>query len=152
MAKSKKRVAALVGIGLAFSLCIGAITTLAIKLDRQTTTTTVGGEAYSIGTIDEKGLYKESESSIYLRKAVTTDGLTCDLADEAKVTYQIFYYDKDGKFISASEELSADYSESAPEGATQAKIVITPTADEDGKVGLTEVFGYAAQLTVTTNR
>ena len=39
-----------------------------------------------------------------------------------------------------------------PENAETAKIVITPTADEDGKVDLTEVLGYAGQVTVTVNR
>ena len=55
--------------------------------------------------------------------------------------------------ISKTEALSADFDGSAiPENAETAKIVITPTADEDGKVDLTEVLGYAGQVTVTVNR
>lgn len=134
-------------------LVIGAIVGLFIKLDRQTTTTTIGGEAYSIGTIDETGEYAEGDTSIYLRKAITTDGLKCELAKDAKIKYQIFYYDKDGKFVSASEELTADFDGTGiPETAETAKIVITPTADEDGKVSVVEVLGYASQLTVTVNK
>ena len=33
---------------------VGAVIGLGIKLDRQTTTNRIGGEAYSIGAIDEK--------------------------------------------------------------------------------------------------
>lgn len=137
-------------VGLAI---VGAIVGLFIKLDRQTTTTTIGGEAYSIGTIDETGEYAEGDTSIYLRNAITTDGLKCELAKDAKIKYQIFYYDKDGNFISASEELTADFDGTEiPETAETAKIVITPTADEDGKVSVMEVLGYASQLTVTVNK
>ena len=58
-------------VGLALIACVIA---LFVKLDRQTTTTTIGGEAYSIGTIDETGEYAEGDTAIYLRNGITTDG------------------------------------------------------------------------------
>jgi uncharacterized protein YcfL len=136
-------------VGLALIACVIA---LFVKLDRQTSTTTIGGEVYSIGALDDEGEYEKSDTSIYMRKAISTDGLKCELADDAKISYQIFYYDKKGNFISKTDVLTADYNESAPDNATQAKIVITPTADEDGKVSLVEVLGYASQLTVTVDK
>lgn len=135
-----------------FVLCLallGGVIGLAIKLDRQTTVNTLGGEAYSIGALDEKGDYKDVDTSIYTRKGITVDGLTCTLQQDAKIKYQLFFYDKDGKFVSASSEQTSDFaSTSVPATATTAKIVITPIADEDGKVSLSEVLGYAGQLTV----
>lgn len=132
---------------------IGAVIGLAIKLDRQTVITRIGGESYSIGTLDETtGEYVEGDTAIYLRKGITTDGLKCEIADGAEITYQLFFYDKDGEFISATEQLSNDYSGIIPGGAETVKIMITPTADEDGKVSLVEVLGYASLLTVTVNR
>lgn len=134
-------------------LLIAAVAALFIKLDRQTTTTTIGGEAYSIGLIDENGDYKEGDTAIYMRKAITTDGLKCELKDDANIKYQLFFYDKDGEFISASAELTADYDRTnIPETAESVKIMITPIEDEDGKVSLMEVLGYANQLTVTVNK
>lgn len=65
-------------------LLIGAIIGLFIKLDRQTSTTTIGGEAYSIGLIDDTGANENGDTAIYLREAITTDGLTCKLAKDAK--------------------------------------------------------------------
>ena len=129
-----------------------AVAALFVKLDRQTTTTTIGGEAYSIGTIDETGEYAEGDTAIYLRNGITTDGLKCELADDAQIKYQLFFYDADGAFLEASEELTSDWNGSAPEGAESVKIMITPTEDEDGKVSLIEVLGYADQLTVTVNK
>lgn len=136
-------------VGLALIACVIA---LFVKLDRQTTTTTIGGEAYSIGTLDETGEYAEGDTAIYLRNGITTDGLKCELADDAQIKYQLFFYDADGGFLEASEELTSDWNGSAPEGAESVKIMITPTEDEDGKVSLIEVLGYADQLTVTVNK
>lgn len=132
---------------------VGAVIGLGIKLDRQTTTNRIGGEAYSIGAIDEKGEVKNSELSIYTRDGVSVKGLKCELAKDAKIKYQIFYYDKDGKFVSSSAELTADFNGTGiPATAETAKIVITPTDDKDGKVTITEILGYAGQLTVQYSR
>lgn len=132
---------------------IGAVVTLFVMLDRQTTVTEIGAEAYTIATLDESGEQTDGDTSIVTRNAVTTDGLTVTIADDATVTYALYFYDADGEFVSKTADLSADFDGSAiPENAETAKIVITPTADEDGKVDLTEVLGYAGQVTVTVNR
>ena len=139
-----------------FLLLLGLIATtvtLFVKLDRQTTVTEIGVEAYMIGELDDEGAKADGDTSIVTRNAVTTDGLKVAIADDATVTYALYFYDADGEFVSKTAELSADFDGSAiPENAESAKIVITPTADEDGKVDLTEVLGYAGQVTVTVNR
>ena len=132
---------------------IGAVVTLFVMLDRQTTVTEIGAEAYTIAALDDSGEQTDGDTSIVTRNAVTTDGLTVTIADDATVTYALYFYDADGEFVSKTADLSADFDGSAiPENAESAKIVITPTADEDGKVDLTEVLGYAGQVTVTLNR
>ena len=132
---------------------IGAVVTLFVMLDRQTTVTEIGAEAYTIATLDDSGEQTDGDTSIVTRNAVTTDGLKVEIADDATVTYALYFYDADGEFVSKTADLSADFDGSAiPENAETAKIVITPTADEDGKVDLTEVLGYAGQVTVTVNR
>lgn len=137
----------LIAIGL-----IGAVVTLFVMLDRQTTVTEIGGEAYTIATLDENGEQTEGDTSIVTRGTFTTDGLKVELTDEATVTYELYFYDGEDNFISSTGTLSADFDGEVPEGAMSAKCVITPTADEDGKVDLTEVFGYAGQVTITVNR
>lgn len=131
---------------------IAAIVMLAVKLNRQTTVERIGAEAYSIGALDEAGAESESEASIYTAKGFTVDGLKVTVADKAEVTYVLYFYDAEGEFISATESLSEDFDGTIPENAESAKIVVTPTADEDGKVSLTELFGYAGQVTVQVNR
>lgn len=131
---------------------IGAVVTLFVMLNRQTTVTQIGPEAYTIATLDENGEQAEGDTAIVTRDTFTTDGLKVELADEASVTYQLFFYDGEGNFISATGDLSADFDGAIPENAAYAKCEITPTADEDGKVDLMEVLGYAGQVTVTVNR
>lgn len=141
-------------IAVAVLVVIMAITIaiLAVKVTR-TTSERLGGEVYEIGLLDAKGAEEKGDTAIRTRKGVTVDGLKCELEKDAKIKYQLFFYDKDGKFLSASEELTADYDGSGiPEGAKTVRVVITPTEDEDGKVSLIEVLGYAAQLTVTTKK
>ena len=132
---------------------IGAVVTLFVMLDRNTTVTEIGAEQYIIGGLDDEGAAAECDTSIVTRGTFTTDGLKVELTDEATVTYELYFYDGEDNFISSTGALSADFDGSAiPENAESAKIVITPTADEDGKVDLTEVLGYAGQVTITVNR
>ena len=132
---------------------IGAVVTLFVMLDRQTTVTQIGAEAYTIAALDDSGEQTDGDTSIVTRNAVTTDGLKVEIADDATVTYALYFYDADGEFVSKTADLSADFDGSAiPENAETAKIVITPTADEDGKVDLSEVLGYAGQVTITVNK
>ena len=137
----------LIAIGL-----IGAVITLFVLLDRQTTVTEIGAEAYTIAALDENGEQTDGDTSIVTRSAFTTDGLKVEIEDEATVTYMLYFYGAEDEFISKTAALSEDFDGSIPENAETAKIVITPIEDEDGKVDLTEVLGYAGQVTVTVNK
>jgi hypothetical protein len=146
-------IALLVALGL-----IGAVVTLGVKLNRQTTIDTVGGEAYSIGVIDENGaIDKTADTAIYTRKLVTTDGLDFAYKGDDTVTLTVFYYDADEKFVSSesyecSKESNTISATTTPEGAEYARFMITPEEDEDGKVTMTEVLGYAANVKITYNK
>ena len=131
---------------------IGAVITLFVLLDRQTTVTEIGAEAYTIAALDENGEQTDGDTSIVTRSAFTTDGLKVKIEDEATVTYTLYFYGAENEFISKTAALSEDFDGSIPENAETTKIVITPIEDEDGKVELTEVLGYAGQVTVTVNK
>lgn len=152
MERRKQRQLTKILVAVLFLAMVGAIIGMAIKLSRSTSER-LGGEAYEIGLIDASGDEEKGDTAIRTRKGITVDGLTCTPEKDAKIKYQLFFYDKNGKFISASSELTADFDKSGiPETAETVKIMITPTADEDGKVTLIEVLGYADLLVVTTNK
>ena len=136
---------------LVFAL-IGAVVALFVQLDRQTTTTGLGAEAYKVGGLDADGKETDSTVSIVTRNAFIAEGMTAELKEDAAITYEIWFYDADGELLSHTGPLGSDFSGAVPENADTAKIVITPANDEDGKVSLAEVFGYADGLTVTVKR
>lgn len=131
---------------------LACVVSLFVMLDRQTSTTVIGSESYRIGTVDETGKVADGDASIYLKTPVTVDDLKIELAKDAKVTYKLYFYDADGKFVSASTEQTTNWHGTVPATAETMRIVITPTADEDGKVTLLEVFDYADQVTVTVKK
>ncbi len=130
-----------------------AITTW-IKLDRQTTTTTIGFEAYSVGSIDEKGEVVDSDSEIYLRKAVSAGGMTVEIEEGAKLTYKLFFYDKEDKLIGTTVDLEEDCEVEtlAPEGTETARVLITPTDEEEEEISFLEMYEYVNRITVTVKR
>lgn len=130
---------------------LGAVIALFVKLDRQTSITTIGNEAFIVGGIDAEGnIDKEDTSSIVMRSAASVDGISVELVDTDIVTYELFYYDDNGDFISSTGTLSADFDGEIAEGAETFNIVITPIDDEE--VTFFEVYDYAAQIKITVNR
>ena len=131
---------------------IGAVVTLFVMLDRQTTVTEIGAEQYMVGGLDEEGAPMDTDTSIVTRTGFSAKGIKTDVAEGAAVTYELFFYDKGGEFISSTGDLSSAFNGNVPENAVSAKCVITPAEDEDGKISLTEVFGYAGLVTITVDR
>lgn len=135
---------------IAVIVLVGTVTVLAIQLNR-TTTATLFGTAYAVGTLDDNGKVAESKENIYTKDLISVDGLKITVKEKADVQYKLYFYDADKAFVSASEEwLTADFDGTIPETAKYVRIVIDPI--EDNEVFVFEVLGYANQLTVTYNK
>ena len=65
---------------------IAAVVTLFFQVDRQTTVTQIGAEAYSVGALDDSGEETDGDASIVTRNAFTTDGLNVEFKDGAAGT------------------------------------------------------------------
>ena len=83
-----------------------------VKIGKLEKTKDVGTLSYSIGTINEQD-GKEAKSEHALRsKHLSADKFNkIVIQDKPDVTYQIFYYNADKKFIGKSADLSADTTE-----------------------------------------
>lgn len=135
---------------IAVIVLVGTVTVLAIQLNR-TTTATLFGTAYAVGTLDDNGKVAERKENIYTKDLISVDGLKITVKEKADVQYKLYFYDADKAFVSASEEwLTADFDGTIPETAKYVRIVIDPI--EDNEVFVFEVLGYANQLTVTYNK
>ena len=135
---------------IAVIVLVGTVTVLAIQLNR-TTTATLFGTAYAVGTLDDNGKVAESKENIYTKDLISVDGLKITVKEKADVQYKLYFYDADKAFVSASEEwLTADFEGTIPDTAKYVRVVIDPI--EDNEVSVLEVLGYANQLTVTYNK
>ncbi len=104
--------------------------------------------SWTNGALDASGVYRKTNGSIYTKDAFGCQGLNVELPFDTSVTYQIYFYDNEGSFVSATGVLTGNFSEKdIPILATHARIVVTPKDDED--ISWTEKRGYAKQLTIT---
>ena len=158
----KKTIIAIVSaiaVVLVVVLCVSIFT----RLDKVETTKTVGTfSTYEIGKLDDetgRG-YKKNQIEdvedydqwIHLKSYINADGIKCEIAEKAKIAYQINFYDEDYQFLGVMD-FTDDYSgTSNPVGAKYAIIEIKPLADPDGIVSSSEVTTYAKMLSVTYNK
>lgn len=105
---------------------------------------------FEVGNLGTDGKYVNDESTLYTKEAFEAEGLQVKLDFDSQIEYQIFYYDDLDNFIESTDVLSAAYSDPVHDG--YARIVIIPTDDEDGKIGLTERVSYPSQMTVKVNK
>lgn len=112
---------------------------------------------FSVGSITSAGKGDSSDkSSIYTKDAFECKGLKVELDFDATVSYQAFFYDELGNYISNSAtekyDESEDLSAVIPTDAVYARLVVTPDDDEDGEIKWYEVSKYSSQLTVKVLR
>lgn len=131
-----------------------------VKIGKLEKTKDVGTLSYSIGTINEQD-GKEAKSEHALRsKHLSADKFNkIVIQDKPDVTYQIFYYNADKKFIGKSADLSADTTElektqtveTVTENVKYFRVVIKVT-DTAKKVTIFNMNKYVNQVTVTLNK
>ena len=120
--------------------------------------------AFSQGSLNNKGIYVESKTSIYTKDLFECQGLTVTPDFEAEGSFQVFYYDENKNFIGATERLSAIdgvYTKGDTfVFAKYSRIMIIPEVptDENGvkkddfKIRFYQVTGYARDYTITVNK
>lgn len=140
---------------IAIVLSIVAFSAVFFGLSGNDDTKTVNSSSFSIGAIDAEGKAIDSKLSLYTKDKNTIEGLEITIVDEPTITYQVFFYDEDGNFVSASESLDTDFDATTiPEGASTFRIVITPDEVDGEAVEITTLnkSTYAKQLEVTFNK
>lgn len=107
---------------------------------------------YDIGALGTDGKYVNDESRIYTKEKFACEGLKAVLDFDSEINYQLFYYDILDNFVSSSNILTSGYSKESPIHGAYARVVITPTNDEDGKISFMEKYKYGNQLNVSVNK
>lgn len=153
--KEKNGVVKKVAIGAAIGVGVLAFVGLAVKVNRMDKTDTLSPTfAYEQGLLSTTdGTQVKGKTAIRTKDFISLDGFKVDLKDDASVTYQLFYYNENDEFVSASEELSADYDvATASLSGTEKKVRIVVTPKNDPEVSIFEIAGYASELDVEWNK
>lgn len=135
-------------------IAIGLIVSFA-RINAAIPTKTVSTSAYEIGLLGtDDGEYVIGTTSIYTEDNIPVDGLKCKPTATASIEYQVFFYDEEDKFISATSVFEDDIWSTefyeVPENAKFARVMITPLHDPE--ISSKEVRTYAEMLTVTHNK
>ncbi len=138
-----------VAVGAALLMSGGAL----IRSITSEKTKELSASAYSIGAVTDEGkLDNEDKTSIYTNKFDVADLVSVEIEEDAKVQVFLHYYDAEDAFMQSVEVVAGEELAAAPEGAETFRVEITPTDDDDGKVGVFEKADYAKLVTVTLKK
>lgn len=154
----KSKIKTIIAVILTVASVIGAVAGIAALVNKNKTEDglTKVNAGYEIGALSATGDYEESEGSLYTKEAFECEGgVKVELDFDATVKYKVFFYNDNDAFISASEELDKTATTEAPEGATHARVMVTPIWDadvdtEDQVIKWYNKGTYTKQLTVYT--
>ena len=117
---------------------------------------------FEVGGLDETtGKYVEDDGTIYTKEAFKCQGLEIKLDFDNMVDYQVFFYEEDGDFISATNVLSGNAVLDVPLTSTHARIEATPQWSEMGEdyededkqvIKWYNVTKYSSQMEVKVNK
>ena len=116
---------------------------------------------FEVGGLNETGGFEETDKTIYTKDAFECQGLEIKLDFDNTIDYQVFFYESDGDFVSASELLSGNKKFDVPLTASHARIEITPTWSEMGDDYDTEkeqvikwyqTSKYSSQMEIKVNK
>ena len=155
----KKKVRQGISAILVLVLLIASVSALSSLFNKKTQT--ISPTVFSLGAIDDVGVYRESKTSIYTKDLIECSGLTIEPDYEADGKYQVYYYNAMKEYLGTSGELLAEsgiYKKlDTFSGAKYCRIVITPDVPEDFdgdefKIRFYEVFGYAKEYKITIDK
>lgn len=133
--KSKKRkFRAIISTFLCLALLGGAVFGISKLLKNDSDTVEIKNSAFAVGGLDEEGKYVENKQTLYTKEMFRCDGLTVELDKDCSSTYQIFFYNYFGEFLTSTAVLSEDFDEELETGSVYAKIVVIPEIPEGEKV------------------
>lgn len=139
---------------------VTAVVVAFVKISKIEKTKDVGTLSYTIGSLNaDDGKEIKDEHSLRSKHLSADKFNKIDIKDKADVTYQIFYYNADKKFIGKSADLSADTTElektqtveTATENVKYFRVVIKVT-DTAKKVTIFNMNKYVKQVTVMLNK
>lgn len=132
--KTKQVLKTLVLSALGIGAVIGAASGINALVEKNDTDLKTIYPVFEIGGLNETdGKYEKSDSTLYTKAAFECQGLEIKVDFDNYIKYQIFYYEDDGDFISATNVAEGNNKIEVPGLATHARIELTPNWAEMGE-------------------
>lgn len=134
----------------AIGLLTAGVVALGVNAVQNEPTKTLNSTHYAVGTIDATtGANADSNLSFRMKDMQTTDGLVIDIKENAKITYDIYFYNADKEFVGIQEDITIDFTaENVADGYEFFRIAITPNQVDGENV----VCTLLNKITYTTNQ
>lgn len=143
MKRTKTGKIALIVVGILVAImAIG----LCVRMGSSQTYTTLSATDYQVGALDETGAFMKNAGSFVSKDFYDVDGLSVKVDEDAEVSYQLYFYDAEENFISATNNFGVTYNGTIPEDAELFKIVINPTNDDD--ISTFDIIKYESDVEV----
>ena len=155
--KTKSIIAAVLCIATIVGCAAGAIVIFGTK-------TKEVNPAYSIGSLDNDGNYHVNPSRLYTKDLIECKGISVTPEFDTDTEYQIYWYNKDGKFIGQEVQTSENFEGQTPDIARYCRIVLAPNLsdenaalaeagkDEEFKFTIFNIPSYADDINIKVNR
>ncbi len=151
--KNGRIVKTVISVILAVGILAGSIALITTLTNKKDDGLKKISPTFEVGGLTETGKYKETKLSLYTKESFGCQGLKITPDFDAKVNYQIYYYDEVDNFISASEVYTEGVTADVPASAIKARLVITPiwesgTEDKDKELNIFDALTYGGKLTI----
>ena len=105
---------------------------------------------YQVATINATGKVSESKQNIVTKDLLQLEDIEIKLDEDATISYKVYYYDEDEKFISASDVKTSDYEIENVSNAKYVRVLITPAQvdGEPAEVSALNMHNYTSQITI----
>lgn len=119
---------------------------LCVRMGTSQTYAKLSANNYVVGSLDETGEFTKNAGSFVSKDFYDIKGLSVKVDKDADLSYQLFFYDEDENFISATNNFGVTYNGTIPENAELFKIVINPTNDDD--ISTFDIINYGSDIEV----
>ena len=142
----KKKIGLIVTFALVFALIVGAF----VRIGNMETSKKLTIGDYQVATINATGKVSESKQNIVTKDLLQLEDIEIKLDEDATISYKVFYYDEDEKFISASDVKTSDYEIENVSNAKYVRVLITPAQvdGEPAEVSALNMHNYTSQITI----
>ncbi|MFQ6752528.1 MAG: hypothetical protein ACLRFL_03090 [Clostridia bacterium] len=143
MKRTKTGKIALIVVGILVAIMIIG---LCVRMGSSQTYTTLSATDYEVGALDTAGAFKKNAGSFVSKDFYDVDGLSVKVEEDAELSYQLYFYDAEENFISATNQFAVTYNGTIPEDAELFKVVINPTNDDD--ISTFDIINYGSDVEV----